>query len=246
MAHVQVTWATLRARLDERIDSSQHWVDAEKLIAMNDTLKLLNLLTGLWRRRVTVTFTPAGDPYLPLTSTMTWPMRMELADGTFVEKTSIPVADLAIPGWEGQTTADGGDVPTIVTSWMPRGLQFLTVWPRPIVNTGLVFDGISETPVLAADGDFIDIDQGQLDVLLGCAAHFLTFKDGGPLFEATVVDFEALVLMAGDLNEEIRSSAIYLNAQQRDSDRDHRPRVRGITQTLQQFASQQFRKDRTQ
>jgi hypothetical protein len=228
VAHVQVTWATLRSRLFERVDSAQHWVNAEALIKTNNALRFWNLLTGMWRRSVSVVLSPGGDPYYALTGTMIWPMRMELSDGTVVPKVSIASLDLGQPTWEGETTADGGSVPAAVTFWAPRELQLFTVWPRPTVSTTVTFDGVSETPVLSADGDFIDLEDDVFEVLLNYAAHLLQFKDGGPKFFGTAPAWNAMVTLAGDYNSELRTTSIYRKALGRDTDRDHHHRMREL------------------
>ncbi len=229
MALINVTWATLRSRLQERLDSSQHFVDAELLIKFNDTLKVWNLLTGQWRTTVTALYShPSSDAYIFLPSTMIWPMRMELADGTPVEKVSFTSLFLAIPGWPGHTTADGGSVPSAVTFWAPRSLQLAVLYPRPTADTTVTIDGIMDTPVLVNDGDFIDLDEGLHEDLLDLAAHWAQFKDGGPKFFETAPALQKLVLRAGDINAEIRAMNIYRRAQGRDRDTDHYPRVKGV------------------
>lgn len=224
MAYNLVSLATLRTRLFDRVDTARHWVNEEARLALNDTLLFWNLLTGQWRRQLTPTLVPGGDPYVALGSTIIWPMRMELSDGTLVEKTSIAALDYAIPGWEGQAIGDAG-VPTSITFWAPRSLQFLVVWPRPIVATAVVFDGVSETPVLVNDGDFIDLDDGVQDVLLNYAAHLLQWKDGGAKFRSTDPARVALILAAADQNAQLKATAIYRRAAGLDTDQGHRPRV---------------------
>ena len=229
MAFINVTWAALRTQLQERLDSSQHWVDAELLIKFNDTLKFWNLLTGQWRTTVTASYNhPSSDAYIFLPGTMIWPMRMELADGTPVEKVSFASLHLAIPGWPAHTTADGGAVPTTVKFWAPRSLQLATLYPRPVVTTPVTVDGIMDTPVLAADGDFLDLDEGLHEDLLDLAAHWAQFKDGGPKFYQSVPALQKIVLRAGDINEEIRATDVYRKAQGQDRDRDHYPRVQPL------------------
>jgi hypothetical protein len=239
MAHQQVTLATLQTRLLERVDSSRFWVAAEATIKLNDALKFWNILTGRWRRSVSRTLTAASDPYNIFSSTMTWPMRMEVAStGRLIEKTSIAALDNAIPGWENQTLTSGGTVPTQLTFWAPRSFQFFAVWPRIPVGGASVtvdFDGVSETPVLVNAGDFLDLEDNVHDVILGYAAHLLLFKKGGPKFFQTTAAYDDLIVLAGDYNQQLRATSLYRQAAMRVTDRDHKRRRRPETEnrTLQ-------------
>ncbi len=238
MTYQQVTLATLRTRLFERVQASAHWVDAEALIALNDTLKFWNLLTGRWRRQVSVTFSPGSTPYLPLPGTLTWPMRVEHSAGTPITKTSITALDRALPGWEAQTTSSSG-VPATVQFWAPRSLRLIALWPRPAVATPRGVDGISDTPELAADGDFIDLDEGLHNTFLDYAAHLLTWKDGGQAFLATASALQRFVIAAAAENQQIRSSSLYRAAAMQDTDPKLRARRRAGTedQRIAQAAS---------
>jgi len=232
MAHEHVTLAELRTQLFERVDTSQHWVAAEALIKINDALRFWNVLTGYWRTPVTKVIQPASDPYNFLPGTMTWPMRMELTLGVnrLVDKTSIAALDMGMPGWEGQSIGDTG-VPDRITFWAPRSLQHFVVWPKPAVAPGgtavtVIFDGVAETPVLAADGDFVDLEDAVHDTILDYAAHLLQFKDGGPKFFSTAPAYAALISVAGDFNEQLRATTIYKEAMSKDHDREQRERTR--------------------
>ncbi len=229
MALINVTWATLRSRLQERLDSSQHFVNAELLIKFNDTLKVWNLLTGQWRTTATALYShPSSDAYVFLPTAMIWPMRVELADGSPVEPVSFTAMSLAIPGWQAHTTADGGAVPTTVKFAVRRSLQTLVLYPQPQADVTVTIDGIMDTPVLVNDGDFLDLDEGLHEDLLDLAAHWAQFKDGGPAFFQTAPALAKLILRAGDINAEIRALNLYRRAQGRNRDSDHYPRVKGV------------------
>lgn len=233
MALQNVTLAQLRADLFAKVDSSRHWTNEEARIALNDVLLFWNLLTGQWRRTITLTFTaPQGDGYLPLpdSTTLIWPMRMERSDGTPIERASITSLNLAIPRWRGHATDDGGAIPTSVQYWAARSLQLVVLYPKPAATTNVILDGVADTPVLTADGDFVDLDEGILDTVLECAAHWLQFKDGGPKFENTIPALQSLILLAGDLNDQIRSTNLYRRAQGRDTDRLIYARTRPLNQ----------------
>ena len=53
MAYANVTLATLKTRLDDRLEISSFYTAAEKLLALNEAIRLWNLFTGTWRQRIT-------------------------------------------------------------------------------------------------------------------------------------------------------------------------------------------------
>ena len=142
MPFTEITLATFRTRLFERVETSAHWTNAEALIVINDLLCLWNLLTGTWRDPISLTIQPGGDPYVSLPGSLLWPFRIEIAagGGTPSPRTSIAVLDRAQPGWEGQQIGDTG-VPTAITYWAARTLELLAIWPRVLVATPVTKDG---------------------------------------------------------------------------------------------------------
>src|SRR5712691_13568740 len=108
--------ADLKVSLNQRVDSSLFFAPEEARLALNEALRDWNLLTGRWRRRLTLsTLAPvAGAPITDyaLGATMTYGMRVALSSGQPVIPTSQLELDLARPTWRRETTASGGDVPT--------------------------------------------------------------------------------------------------------------------------------------
>ena len=101
MAYSAVTLTTLQTRLDERLEISAFYADAELTLALNEALRLWNLYTGAWRKRVTHVLQPTSDNYFALPQTLVFPMRMEV-NGTPMAKSALHDLDHGQPGWEGQ------------------------------------------------------------------------------------------------------------------------------------------------
>lgn len=215
MAYTAVTLATLQTRLNERVENSAFYATAELTLAINEALRLWNLYTGTWRRRVTIALTPASDSYFVLPQTLTFPMR--IAQGTTpMEKSSLHDLDHGKPGWEGQLIGDAG-IPTAPSVWAPASLTLIAYWPR-VIATGvtLTVDGVSDTPVLASAGDFIDLNESRHNVLLDYAKHYLSIKRGGMELQATSAALVAFLEAAADENELFRASSFFRWAMARD------------------------------
>ena len=83
-------------------------------------------------------------------------------------------------------TASGGGVPTSVKVWAAAGLSLIAFWPADAAgNTSILVDGVAQTPVLVNGGDYIDLGDEELGVLLGFALHLLAFKAPDQVFQST-------------------------------------------------------------
>ena len=85
MAYQDYTLTTLQSRLNDRVESSAFYSTAELTLAINETIRVWNLYTGTWRRRITHALQVESDPYFVLPQTMTFAMRMQ-ADNTPMTK----------------------------------------------------------------------------------------------------------------------------------------------------------------
>lgn len=206
MPYTSTTLADLTVSLQQRWDGVVFWTPEEARIALNETLRDWNLLTGRWRRRILlsplapIATVPQTDLTLP--ATMVYGMRLALVTGTPLIPTSILELDLARPTWRRETTTSGGDVPTRPTLWAPISLLQVAIWPASAVllTNGLAVDGVSNTPVLVEPGDTVDIGEEIQDVLLDMALHIAAFKEGGPRWRATTGSFQAFLVAAAAEN----------------------------------------------
>lgn len=229
MPYAAVTWSALRAKLRDRLELKPFWDDTELRDATNEALLLWNLLTGTWRRTVTLT-TIANQYDYALPATMLYRTRVTFNDLP-LSPSSREEFNLGRPNWRSETTASGGDVPTRPMLFAPISLRLIYLWPAHAAGGGtLAVDGISATPVLVDDGDTIDLGQEQEGRILDLALHLLLFKKGGPAFAASMPLFHAFLLAAAEKNSLIKTSTIYRRVMGLDR-RDLKP-LKGVPTLL--------------
>lgn len=200
MPYAVITLSELRARLRAKRDGILQWTVEEERNAINEALRTWNLLTGRWRRRAAQT-TGIGTVEYALPTTMIYGMRVTV-NGIPLTVTSLTELDFARPTWRTETVASGGIVPTAPTLWAPVSLQRVAIWPamNSVVVNGLSADGVSATPVLVEDADFIDLGQELLDVFLNYCLHLLAFKIGGPTWTVTLPFYRQFLTAAMEEN----------------------------------------------
>ena len=200
MPYTVISLAELRVRLRAKRDGILQWTVVEERNAINEALRTWNLLSGRWRRRAAQN-TGVGTVEYALPATMIYGMRVTV-NGVPLTITSLTELDFGRPTWRSETVASGGDVPTAPTLWAPMSLQRIAIWPamNSVVVNGLSVDGVSATPVLSEDADFIDLGQELLDVFLNFCLHLLAFKIGGPTFTATMPFYRQFLASAAEEN----------------------------------------------
>lgn len=229
MPYQRVTLDTFRDQLLQRTDTSLFWTADEARLAINEALRLWNLLTGRWRRRVTVTILPA-DVRVSLPSTLTYGMRVRTPDGLPLNPTSLTELDLAQPQWRQERTTDGGGIPTRPTDWAPESLTSIVIWPTTLAGGTLEIDGVADTPVLVDDADWVDLGDEHLIPLADFALHVLAFKEGGPRWAATRPAWTGLLQAAAQENTRLKASQVFRRIAGLDRRRDLQPLQRGPTQ----------------
>lgn len=231
MAFIVRTLADLKADLAIKTDHSNAWSDDEYRLALNETLRDWNLLTGRWRRRVAYLMTSTTWEY-DLGATLTYGMSVKVR-GLPLHPCSIWDLDLGRPTWRTETTLSGGSVPTTPTIWAPVSLQQIVIWPAhggDAVIDALTVDGVSATPVLVEDPDFVDLGDEHLDVLMDYALHVLLFKQGGPLWQGTKPFFQAFLQAAAEENSRLKSNQKFRRAAGLNRRRDLQPTKDAPTQ----------------
>lgn len=210
MPYTTTTLMALKVLMAQRWDQSVFWTGEEARLGLNEALRDWNLLTGRWRRRVTLS-SLAGNPELPLPATMTYGMRVRLSTGAPLHPTSILELDLQRPTWRLETTASGGDVPTAPLLWAPISLQRILFWPATVgagVNNFDV-DGVSDTPILLQDADTVDLGDEIVDYIADFAIHCVAFKEAGPRWRATKGFFTAFIQAAAEENGLLKANQAY-------------------------------------
>lgn len=208
MAYQQLTRAQLRTRLEARVESVPFWTTPEANDAINEALQFWGLLTGRWKRREILTST-ANTYELALPGALTYRMRVTF-NGLPMSPTSRAELNDGRYRWRQETSADGGDVPNRPMLWAPVSLSLIYIWPMDAYgHNSFLLDGVSATPVLVTDGQYVDLGEEDVNVLLGYALHTLTFKLGGPRFAATMDLFKATLAAAAAENALITTSQMY-------------------------------------
>jgi len=208
VAYQRLTLTDLLTRLKARWEAVAYFTDAEATILLNEALQCWGMLTGRWKRRITVD-TTQNTIEVSLPATMTYRMRLAF-NGYPLSPTSTDDLNNGQPSWRVETTASGGRVPSRPTLWAPVSLTLLYIWPQDAVgNNALVIDGVSDTPVLVNGGDFVDLSEADVNLLLGYALHAAMLKKGGVYFQATLPLFRAFLTAAGAENDLITTSQMY-------------------------------------
>ena len=207
MAYASVTRAVLRARLQDRYDGVPYWSATEANDALNEALRQFNLYTGYWRGSATVN-TVANDPFLAVSNTLTRATRI-YRSGQALTRKSIVELYRQRRNWRTQTTASGAGVPTVVSDWAPIGLTGFAIWPADAAGgLTLTVDAVKITPILTADGQFVDVGEEELDLLLDEALWILTFKMPSER-EAQRRRHESFLQGCLDRNEQLRASSYF-------------------------------------
>lgn len=229
MPYQRITLETFRDQLRQRTDTSLFWTAEEARLAINESLRLWNLLTGRWRRRVTVTILPS-EVRVTLPNTLTYGMRVRTTAGQPLNPTSLTELDLAQPQWRAERTTDGGAIPTRPTDWAPESLTSIVIWPTILVGGTLEVDGVADTPILVDDADWVDLGDEHLVPLADFALHVLAFKEGGARWGATRGSWTALLQAAAQENTRLKASQTFRRIAGLDRRRDLQPLQRGPTQ----------------
>jgi hypothetical protein len=208
MAYTTTTLADLQAFMVQRWDQVVFWTPEEARLALNETLREWNLLTGRWRTRVAAVPTPPS-PYLPLPSTMTYGMRVITNLDVPLIPSSLTEFDLGRPSWRFETTASGGDVPAVPTLWAPVSLTEIAVWPAFATsgpNNSFLIDGVLRTPVLVYPTDYVDLGEEIIDYVVDMALHVAAFKEAAARWRATRPFFDAFLQAAAEENSLLKQN----------------------------------------
>lgn len=208
MAYQRVTLAELVVLLRQRTDRSQYWTDEEARLMLNEALRWWNLFTGYWTRRLELR-TVANRVWYDVPSTLAPTLHAKWRT-TVLQLGSAAEFDLAHPNWEAERIDTGGDVPDVVTAFLPTGLTLVALWPADTADgTPLLIDGVRDTPVLVLPTDYIDIGDEELSPLLDEAQHLLTFKEGGARFAASQALHTTFLRACAAQNDRLLASAFF-------------------------------------
>lgn len=210
MAYTSTTLADLQTLMIQRWDQVVFWTPEEARLALNESLRDWNLLTGRWRTRVSLTVT-GNIPEIPLPGTLTYAMRVITSPGGWpLIPSSLADLDLGQPAWRLETTVTAG-APTQPTLWAPVSLTRIAIWPcYPFTQAdALVVDGVMATPVLTLPADTVDLGEEIIDVLADFALHIAALKEAGDRWRATRPYFEAFLRAAEEENALLKTHQAY-------------------------------------
>jgi len=236
MAYSQTTLADLQTLMAQRWDSVVFWTAEEARLALNESLREWNLLTGRWRTRETIAVT-ANDPEVALPGVMTYAMRVTTTAGIPLIPSSLLELDLGNPPWRLDTA-------TIPTLWAPVSLTRIAIWPTyATAGHSLLVDGVLSTPVLIAPTDTVDLGEEIVDIIADMALHVAAFKEAGSRWRATRVYFETFLQAAADENALLKTNQAYRRFAGLDRRRDLQPST-GTPNQTQGVATEFSRHDR--
>lgn len=225
MAYTVVTLAELQTQLAYKTEQQIFWTADNARRAINEGLRIWSLITGTWRVPITIQTIP-GDPHLYVSGLMTKATRV-IMGGRVLTPTSLIALDKTISSWEAKTTASGGDVPTQVVYWAPVGLTEIMIYPSdaPPGQQNIVVDGVTQAPILVAGGDYLNLGEEDISVLLGYALHVLSFAKGVEALKQTRPLYFAFLRAAAGRNAVFAASSFYRKIIGLDRTRDWRPIV---------------------
>lgn len=207
MAYTSTTRATLRARLQDRYTGDPYWSTTEANDALNESLRQFNLYTGYWRGTATA-LTVINTPYVTVPGTLTYRTRVTRV-GLALARKSIVELYRTKRNWRTQTTTDGPPIPATIREWAPVGLSTIAIWPTDAVGgTLLTFEAVKLTPILTADGQFVDIGDEELQLVLDEALYILSFKLPS-ILEQMKPKHQSFLAGCLERNDQLRQSSYY-------------------------------------
>lgn len=237
MPFTQTTLAQLRARMADRWKGTPFWSEDDDKRGINVALRFWNLLTGQWRQQYP-TPTVANQYFYTVPSSLTFGARVTWNDRP-LQPGSITGLNLGMPNWRRETTTTGGVVPDRPTVFAPAGLRSFVIWPADAAsNNALIVDGVRATPILSADGDFIDLGPEEEQPILEEAIHVMAFKIGGGLWRSTFTLHRRFLLAAADRNARLKADTMLRRIMGLDYGRKSQPlRLPILDEAVQMFTA---------
>lgn len=223
MAFQRVDLATFRSRLFNQLGSvGTFWSNEEANRAINEALAIWQALTG--ERVVTITQTIASNVNLVnVVQTATQgrvlsPLRVNVytsvGEGVVtnepsMRELSVEEMDAGFYGWRTEGVTATTQRPSY---WAPVGVDKFFVYPRSEASALLRVLGYEDATPLSADTDYIDVDEGHLQKLLGMAQAILAFKQGVVEGTENASALKTLFLTAAhERNKELLKTSLYKN-----------------------------------
>lgn len=216
-AYALVTLGELKEQLTEKLGgNSTFWTSLEKRFAINEALKVWQAMTGEFTTSFTRQVT--GESFCDVPRQVVATQRL-LHDGTPVPMISLWELDGGWPDWYGTTGTP--------QFWAPIGFNMIALYPTPLTGN-VTYEGIMETPKLIGDGDYVQLGEEEMELIIGYAHHYCTFKEGSGEQEASIPGFKKFIAGAVLRNARLRASTWYRTFMGLPRDEDQRaPRRQG-------------------
>lgn len=205
-AFQNTTLAILQTRLAERYDGQPFWTADQARRAINEGLRIWNLITGTWRGAAAGLTTVPEDPYLFVGGQVEKVTRVRIG-GRVLNPTSLEALDQLQPNWEAASAPAG----TSCRYWAPVGISTIAIYPADAAPGQQVVSltGVLNAPILVNPGDFLDLGDEEINTLLGYALHVLSFAKGIAALAATRPLYVAFIKAASDRNAVFAASSLY-------------------------------------
>jgi hypothetical protein len=192
------TLAELKTQLTQRVgENSTFWLGDEKRDAINEALNVWQLMVGEFTFGLTLG--ADGSTFYSVPTQIGAIQRVKF-DGEPLTLISINELDLGQPGWQGVS----GDP----LFYALMGANLFALSPQP-TSGDIAVEGISETPTLTNDSDYVMLGDEQLNRILDYAEHYCSFKEGVGEFDAQMTGFAFFIEAAGKRNGNLLATALY-------------------------------------
>lgn len=235
MAFQNINLTTLLGLLQSRLDSYTFWSSAEQTDALNEGLRVYQLATGRWKdrfvfptvaKRAIYDLTQVASLYAGGKTKILAPFRIVFGTGPQpLAWTNFADLDFTYPGWQATNTTTPGAPNVPIMGGLFGGLNMIFIYPADFVGgNSLQVDCLLTTPVLVKAADYVNLDTSEIQCLLGYAAHVLSFKQGGILFQQTMPGYFAFLKMLADRNGQLKVLSPFKEALGQDAARRMVPR----------------------
>lgn len=223
MPHQRVTRPQIRTLLEDKYEHTPFWEAEELDLAINESFRVYNLLTGTWRKRLVFSTPKPWNHFIAVPSVLLYGTRVAW-DGLPLSYSSIDDLNKIRPHWRGETTLMKGDIPRRPTVWARTGLTSFGVWPADARACGTwVVDGVADTPTLTDDVAYADLGDEELHGLLSYQIHYLSFKKGGSFLADTLPLYQNFLATCAKKNSRLKATAFYRRAMGLERGRIARP-----------------------
>ncbi len=210
MSFQNTTLASLQTQLAQKYEGQPFWTADQARRAINEGLRVYNLITGMYRESTSVPLVP-DDPHVYVGGSLVKGTRVRIL-GRTLTLTSISALDRLVPNWQGVNTASGGSTPTQPVYWCPVGLTEIQIYPKidpSLLGTNATIDGVRSTPLLVNPGDYLNMGDEEISALLGYALHVLCFAKGIDALARTKPMWVTFIRTCALRNASFAASSLY-------------------------------------